>query len=255
MNVTCNPETYPAAASTCGRTYNDLQRSTVCPHPLLSDPDGPGLPPPEDYVPASGPVEEPETEPGLFADADRVPCPMMICAPPDDDAEPVLYHRLGMARHLALEHDTTIAHVEAEQLALTKPQADAGPDLEPPPIPEGNAARARYLLDHVLWAADRGVELDASGLAARAQVYATLAVADALSGGEHDHALEGTVCGAEAVLEWFEGHPRQIRWCGRRQGPCPFEGATTLAHYRREIEAPLEHLRDCAVEREVGTNG
>lgn len=199
---------------------------------------------------ASGPVEEPEPAPGLFAAADEVPCPFGC----SDTA--AVFDRQQLARHLALQHDTTIAHVEAEQLAASKPQSEAlGPDMNPPPIPEGNAARARYLLEHVLWAADRGVELDASGLAARAQVYATLAVADAFGGGDHDHALEGDVCGAEAVLEWFEGHPRQIRWCGRRQGPCPFGGATTLAGYRREIEAPLEHLRDCAIEREVGTDG
>lgn len=245
MIVTCDPETYPGDVKTCGETFDDEKQSTVCPHRPLAEPVAVSAA----FTAASGPVEEPEPEPGLFGWLERIPCP--LC---DNVPDPAEFDRQGLARHLALEHDTTIAHVEAEILAASKPQADAvGPDLEPPPIPDGNAARARYLLEHVLWAADRGVELDASGLAARAQVYATLAVADALTGGG-EQPLEG-VCGAEAVVEWQGGHPFTIRWCDRTSGPCPFAGATTLAHYRREIEEPLEILRDCAVQLEGADHG
>lgn len=238
MIVTCNPETYPGAPATCGATFNDEQRSTTCPHPRLDDLDGPGLPPVE-------------AAPGLFADAAEIPCPVVGCNPPrspDMPDGPILYHRGALARHLALFHDTTIAAIEAEQLAALRPPPEPGPDLDPPPPPEGNAGRARYLLEHVQWAIERGVEVDANGLAARAQVYATLAVAEAFG---HDHGtqqLAESPCGAEMILEWWEGTPRALRWCARQAGPCPFAGATSFFHYRTEVGAPLPvGSRECAV--------
>ena len=33
-------------------------------------------------------------------------------------------------------------------------------------------------------------------------------------------------CGANLVVEWDHGLEAVVRWCSRREGPCPFPGAT-----------------------------
>lgn len=287
MIVTCNDDTYPNAVTTCGMTFNDTQRSTVCPHEPLPpavpiDPprprseaatcrscgewlaegnDGkPKCPNPACFTnyqvggrPALTEPLEATNAPGLFALADTAWCPVggsELCGQRAFDRE-------GMARHLALVHDTTIAQVEAEELAKAKPPAEPEEAIPTPPSTDDPRAVAAYLLDFTRWASDRGLDVDHGVVVARANAYATLALVDAASRPSSGGDDRPEPCGAYAIAEWYEGTPRQLFWCDRRSGPCPFAGAVTYHSFKEQTGQEMPpHERPCAVRssEEVAAN-